>query len=174
MYGIHRYHNFLYVVRDSMPYVEVYDAQGSFSHLMNWTVPGMQGPYDMVGSDFQNLVITDWYDAANITVVSTKVENTVWKFSIGEPFTVVRLAEINNEDYILVTCSATQKIKVFSKSGNLLYEVSIPQIYQPRHSIKIGEGYAVCHGWGTDQLHRVCLISSTGQIQVRPIAILLG
>jgi len=172
VYGIYRFKENLYLVRDSTTHVEVYDV-----HLRNdWKgklmVDGMKGPYDLVGSDYsRTLFITDWFDSANITTVSTKSQNQVGRFSFNEDFTVVGLAATKqpSDSDVILTCSQTMKIKEYTKFGELKREVQIPSsITQPRHAIKLssGEGYVVCHGYGADpEQHRVCLLGNTGTIK---------
>jgi len=171
IYGIHRCKGSIYVARDSTPHVEIYDARLNNNRKGNLSVTGMKGPYDLVGNaKARSLFIADWLDTADITTVSTKAQNQVARFPInGDALDVVGLAAatMSSDSDVIVTCSRSMKIKEFKKSGTLVRQVQLPsEITQPRHAIKLasGEGYAVCHGYGSDDQHRVCLVDNAGNV----------
>jgi len=171
VYGVYRYKGSVYLVRDSSSYVEIYDARLRNDLKGNLTVDGMQGPYDLVGSDdSRSLFIMDWFDWGNVTTVSTKAQNQVNHFDIvDETFTVVGLTAVKQPSYcdVLLTCTQSRKIKEFTKLGELRREIQFPaEITQPRHTIKLssGNGYVVCHGYGAEEKHRVCLLDNTGAV----------
>jgi len=64
---------------------------------------------------------------------------------------------------VLVTCGRVRKIKEFSTDGHLLREVVLPDdVVSPWHAVQLSSGeFVVCQG---DLLHRVCLVSSDGQV----------
>jgi len=164
VYGVYRVKSSVYAIRDSTPYIETFSAFGGNSQLKNVTVNGMQGPYDMVGIGHQDLFILDWFDWANVTVFGLKSSGGASYFSLQESvYTSVALSASNQE--VIATCSQPQKIKEFSPTGQLLKEIYV-NVTQPRHTVKLrgGAGYVMCHGYGTDQLHRVCHLDNTGVI----------
>jgi len=172
IYGIYRIKDNLTIIRDSATHVEVYDVRGRNDWIGKLEVAGMTGPYDMVGSDdSRSLFITDWFDWSNIATVSTKAQNQVGRFPLGENFTVVGMAATKStttntaDSDVVVTCTQSLKIKEFTKFGEVVRQIQIPSgITQPRHTIKLtsGKGYAVCHGYGPVDKHRVCLLDNSG------------
>ena len=170
IYGIYCYKDNVSIVRDSTEHVEIYEARRLHDWKGKLAVEGLKGPYDMVGNGAsRSLFIMDWFDWANVTTVSTKAQNQVGRFSFDEPFTVVGLAATSKsaDSDVVVTCTQTLKVKEFTKFGQLVRQVSLPpEITQPRHTIKLssGNGYAVCHGYGPDEKHRVCILDNTGKI----------
>ena len=67
---------------------------------------------------------------------------------------------------VLVTYSDVRKIKEFSTDGQLLRKVKLPDdVVSPWHSVQLSSGeFVVCHGDRDDPVHRVCLVSSGGQV----------
>jgi len=67
---------------------------------------------------------------------------------------------------VLVTCAVVRKIKEFSTDGKLKREIQLAQdVVSPNHAIHLSNGqFVVCHGERDDPAHRVCLVSSDGQV----------
>jgi len=168
IYGIFRVKENLTLVRDSASHLEIYDVHRRNDWKGKLEVEGMKGPYDLVGGDdCRSLFITDWWDATNIITVSTKSQNQVDRFPMSKEGTVVGLAatKATSDSDVIVTYSQSLEIKEFTKFGALVRRVPIPpSIAQPRHTIKLasGKGYAVCHGYGPAEKHRVCLLDNSG------------
>ena len=67
---------------------------------------------------------------------------------------------------VLVTCIEVRKIKEFSTDGQLLHQFQLPEdVNAPHHTVQLSrEQFIVCHGEVFDDVHRVCLIGSDGQV----------
>jgi len=171
LYGIHHRKHMLYILRDLKSYVEVYDGQLKNDFIKNLQIDGLKLAYDFVGSeDCRSLFIADWMQKGNITTMSTKAQNDVKSFSITET-TDISLAPSypSSDSDLIVTYTKAQKIKEYTRGGSLVREVKLPdEIVNPVQAIKLspafGEGYAVCHGYGETDQHRVCLLSNTGEV----------
>jgi hypothetical protein len=166
VYGVYTQKDTIYAIRDSTPYIETFSATRGNKQQMNLTLSGLQGPYDMVGiAQLQTLYILDWFNWNNVTTFSLKSGNSQSQFSLQETQYSSFALSLTKYDTIIATCSASQKIRDFSPTGRVLREIYV-NVTQPRHTIKLrnGRGYAMCHGYGTDQLHRVCLLSDTGDV----------
>lgn len=164
VYGVQPIGDEIFVVRDSTPYIEVYD-RNTFRPKRNITVAGMRGPYDMVQSGpYQaSLFIADWFNGNNLFRVQIP-QGIVSNWStLEDSFTTLGLARSNSYTggaNIVVTASVSKKVKTFGVSGNVVDEVTVSAIPSPRQSIRVRQNrYAVCHGYGPPpELHRVCLV----------------
>lgn len=166
VYGVQPIGDEIFVIRDSTPYIEVYD-RNTFQPKRNITVAGMQGPYDMVQSspNQASLFIADWYNGNNLFRVQLP-QGIVSNWStLEDSFTTLGLARSNSYtgSNIVVTVSVSKKVKKFDVSGNMASEVTVSDIPSPRQSIQVGQNrYAVCHGYGpAPELHRVCLVDGS-------------
>jgi len=71
---------------------------------------------------------------------------------------------VNSVCNVLVTCDLV--IKEFTTDGKLLREISLESsIVNPCDAVELTNGeLVVCHGDEDDDLHRVCIVNSTGRI----------
>lgn len=172
VYGVQVIGEEVYIIRDSASYIEVYDRT-TLQHKRNMTIDGLGGPYDMVRSGYGSaagyLFIPSWFNAVNLTRVQPSLTNPtvdMWSF-LEQSLTTLGLARSNpyTGENILVTSSASRKIKEFAVDGNLVSEVTVSGISSPRQSVKVAsDRYAVCHGYGPPpELHRVCLVNDKGE-----------
>lgn len=172
MYGVQRIGNEIYVIRDSTPYIEVYDRL-TVLPKRNITISGMRGPYDMVKIEqypASSLLIADWFSNTLIGVQIPQETVTVWS-SVAENSAMTALGLAGPNRYtegraIVTSSSATGKLKKFGGPGNLVEEISIRDIPSPRQTIQVdSDRYAVCHGYGRPpEQHRVCLVDGDGRI----------
>jgi len=72
---------------------------------------------------------------------------------------------VNTAHNLLVTCRLVHKIKEFSSHGDLLREITLPDdVIHPQHVIQLTSGQlVVSHGWGSDPVHGVCMITADGR-----------
>ena len=82
----------------------------------------------------------------------------MWKMSdIPEGLSV----NVCHNHNLIVTCPKFGKIKEFSRHGDLLRDLTLPDdVINPWHAIQLTNGqFIVCHGCPGDQIHRVCKVS---------------
>ena len=70
---------------------------------------------------------------------------------------------VNADHNLIVTCLKVCKIKEFSSRGDLLRDVTLPDLINPCHTIQLINGqFIVCHGGCGDRIRRVCKVSEDG------------
>ena len=166
VFGATSLDNLLYVLRGlkSSEQIEVYDTD---SHQLQRriTVPGLSIGYDIVACAHNRCAYISDYsencihrvglpDGAHVT--NWPVNDKPWFLSVTDTHAV------------LVTCTVVRKIKIkeFSTDGKLKREIQLAQdVVSPIHAIQLSNGqFVVCHGKRNDPVHRVCLVSSDGQV----------
>jgi hypothetical protein len=80
-----------------------------------------------------------------------------------------------NLGHVLVACDEAKKVKEFKDDGELVREIRLqPDIVNPCHAVLMPNAgaassfdrFAVCHGAGSDWIHRVCIVDVSGQVQL--------
>jgi len=104
-----------------------------------------------------------WLPASLRVVVEWFTSPYISKWSVpGLPYGL----SVTPDGNLLVTCLGppNKLVELSADSGQCVREVSLqPDIERPRHALKLTIGqYLVCHGFGDDRLHRVCLVSPKG------------
>ena len=67
--------------------------------------------------------------------------------------------------HVLVTCAAERKLKEFITNGTLAREILLQEdLVHPHYAIRFDGQFIVSHSKGSDPLHRVCIINSTGHV----------
>ena len=167
VYGIGKIRENIYVIHDSNSSIFVYDSSyNRYNSKKNIHVDGMKGPYDMVVSKVvKSAFIVDWFNSSDVIRVNVNppYSSSHWCF-IPDSFTSAGLSLIQESENILLTESASGKIKEFSQTGNLVNSITLKNITNPRHAVKINEDrYAVCSGYNeTTDKHQVCLVDDKG------------
>jgi len=105
-------------------------------------------------SDFDNRCIHR-YDLRRLAIMQWRVP--------GSPAGLSVTPSCN----LLVTCHEPSKlVELSADSGQCVREITLQSdIVDPRHSVQLTTGeYVVCHGVGSDILHRVCLVGDDGNV----------
>jgi len=165
VYGVTSLDNHLYVLRHSKSsaQVEVYDIH-SCGLLHCLSVPGLGSSCDVIACAYNRCAYISDSSLRSIhrvalpgpdtTIMQWPTRDKPWYLSISVGHGLV------------VLCREVLKIKKFSTYGQLLQTVDLPRdVVSPWHTVQLCSGeYIVCHGGLDNQLHRVCLIGSDGQL----------
>ena len=161
VYGVTVLFDQVFAVRYGTPEVEVYD-----SNTLNLTsrlpVDGLVNPADLTScSKFRCLYISDWVGGV-IRRVELGGATTRWEVN-DHPY---GLSVTPDPDFhLIVTCVYTRKLKKFTTNGTLVREILLQEdLAHPLHAIQFDGQFIVSHGWGSDPLHRVCIVNSTGHV----------
>jgi len=164
VWGVTSLDNLLYVLRGSKSseHIEVYDTD---SHQLQRriTVPELGGKNDIVACAHNRCAYIS--DNSNNCIHRVGLPNGahVTKWPVNDKPWFLSLTDIHS---VLVTCAVVRKIKEFSTDGKLKREIQLAQdVVSPIHAIQLSNGqFVVCHGERDDPVHRVCLMSSDGQV----------
>ena len=165
VWGVTSLDNHLYVLcgYQSFDQIEVYDITSY--QLLRWlTVPGLSEmtAVDIVACGHNRCAyISD--HVHNLVHRVSLSDDTVTQWPVGDKPSRLSLTQTRG---VLVLCRGVRKIKEFSSEGLLLHELSLPQeVVKPWHAIQLSSGqFIVCHGGLNEQIHRVCLIGSDGNV----------
>lgn len=139
--------------------IEVYDID-SFQLRRRLTVPGLIAAFDIVACERYGCAYVSNALRQSVHRVALRgVAITHWPVN-----DVPSCLSVTVKHNVLVTCRHVRKIKEFSSYGELLREF-ISSVASPWHTVQLSSGeLIVCHGHRIEPLHRVCLISSDGQV----------
>ena len=140
--------------------ITVYDTE-TYKVRRSLRVPRLGGVSDMTSCKrYQCIYISDW---ENEVVHRVDIENTITRWSVGDMPDGLSVNSVYN---VLVTCYEKRKIKVFTSGGTVIRVIRLQSdVVNPFHSVELTtDKYIVCHGTGNDQLHRVCLVDSSGRV----------
>lgn len=118
---------------------------------------------DMVSCDkHQCLYIAD---SRNRVVYRVTNDNTITQWPLDDMPCGLSVNSAGN--VIIVTCNEENKIKEFTTDGELIQEISLESdIVHPWHAVELtADQFVVCHGLFGDPLHRVCVVSSSGEVR---------
>ena len=162
--GVTSLDNLLYVLRDSKSteQIEVYDTD---SHQLQRrvTVPGLGNRADIVACAHNRCAYISDHSKNYIHRVGLPDGAHVTKWPVNDkPW----FLSVTDTHAVLVTCPVVRKIKEFSTDGKLKREIQLTQdVVSPLHAIQLSNGqFVVCRGERDDPVHRVCLVSSDGQV----------
>jgi len=139
--------------------IEVYDVI-TYRLQRCLTVPNARGFIDITSCEHYHCLYIGDPRVECVHRLDVDGAATQWPVN-GEP----RGLSVNAAHNVIVTCRRVRKIKEFSSHGDLRRELTLPDdVINPRHTIQSRSGqFIVCHGAGSDQLHRVCMISADGR-----------
>lgn len=158
----------VFVVRSGTSELEAYSGE-RFDLVRHVAVAELVQPWDLTScSTFQCIYVADLSDPGRIHKVTLNVKTTSWNVD-DDPYGL----SVTSHPYchVLVTCRDARKLKEFSESGRILREVLLGEdLLHPIHSVgfhyrhSMDINYVVCHGDGSDPLHRVCILDATGNV----------
>lgn len=102
----------------------------------------------------------------------TGYNTTTWPVN-DEPWGV---SVTSNLGHVLIACDEAKKVKEFEGDGQLVREICLQtDIVNPCHAVLMPNAYlsdvgsnfdrfAVCHGAGSDSIHRVCIVDVSGRV----------
>ena len=161
--GVTSLDNHLYVLRDnkSSEQVEVYDVN-SYHFQRCLTVPGLRDANDIVACAHNRCAYISNSSHKSVHKIALSGDTTT-QWPVNDKPNGLSLSLTHG---VLVTCFDVRKIKEFSTDGQLLHEVVLPdELASPFHSVQLSSGeFIVCHGGNAYPIHRVCLVSSDGQV----------
>ena len=149
----------VFVVRHETREVQMYDSN-TFNLTSRLQVDGLADPVDLTScSKFRCLYISDW-DGEQIHRVELGGATTRWKVNdVPDGLSVTP----DPDFHVLVTCGYARKVKEFTTNGTLVREILLQtDMVHPWHAIQFDGQFIVSHGRGSDPLHRVCIVNSTG------------
>ena len=150
----------VFVVRLLTPEVEVYEST-TLNLTNRFPVDGLENPGDLTScGKFRCLYISDW-TGREIHRVELKGATTRWKVN----YVSFGLSVTPDPDFhVLVTCHAERKLMEFKTDGTIVREIRLQQdLVSPLHAIQFDGQFIISHGWGSERLHRVCIVNWTGQ-----------
>jgi len=158
--GLTTLNNELFVRYQCHTDITVYDTE-SYSLQRHLRVPGLGSVKDMTSCERNQCI----YIADQVNEVVHRIENknTITQWSvIGEPSGL----SVNSRCNLLVTCFNESKLKEFTTDGKLIRVISLQSdVVHPSHSVELTtDRFIVCHGYGKDPMHRVCLVDSSGRV----------
>jgi len=163
--GVTSLDNNLYVLRNkSSEQIEVYDID-SYCLQRQLTVHALHAVFDIVACGYNGCAyVSDTSHVHRVALGFSIRPTPKWPVNENGLLSLSLTAKHN----LLVTCCEVRKIKEFTTNGKLLREVVLPEhVCSPGHTVQLSSGeLIVCHGKGHDPLalHRVCQISSDGQV----------
>ena len=151
----------IYLLRDKeRDQVEVYDVI-TYRLSRRLTVPNVSLFTDITSCEyFRCAYIGDHTDEC---VHRLDVQGAITRWAVNDK---PQGLSVNAAHNVIVICRRVQKMKEFSSHGELLREItSLPaDVVNPWHAIQTRSGqFIVCHGYHTDPIHRVCMISADGR-----------
>ena len=162
VYGVQSLEGEIYLLRPKgRDIVEVYDVI-TYNLLRCLTVPNCRNVNDMkICAHCRCIYITD---AITECIHKLGLHNgaTQHQWPVNDkPHNL----SVNKSHNLLVTCPYVRKIKEFCSDGNLLRELTLhDDVIYPWHAIQLTSGqFIVCHGVGSDVVHRVSKISADGR-----------
>ena len=159
----------LFVVSSHRSEIEVYDSiKLSFSRQLN--VKELFGPLDIVSCNTNTcLYIFDDKDRTGQSKEILRVDpngKLIKKWSTGEDWGY-GLSVTYESNVLSVVCNK-HKLREYSPDGCLICEIDLSShafIYHPLHAIKLTNNhFLVSHGEIYDDLHRVCIVDSDGNL----------
>jgi len=141
--------------------VEVYDVI-TYQLQRCLTVPNFSGFSDMTSCEHYHCLYIGVPGVSCVYRLGLGVKGTATQWSINDKPSGLSVNAAHN---VIVTCPFVRKIKEFTSHGDLLRELTLPDdVSHPLHTIQSHSGqFIVCHGYGDDPLHRVCVISADGR-----------
>jgi len=161
--GVTSLDNLLYVLRGftSSEQIEVYDKN---THRLQrkLTVHGLGFVSDITACRHNRCAYISDEDSRCVRRVALPGAD-VTRWSVND--TPAGLS-VTDSHAVLVTCIEVRKVKEFSTDGVLLRQLQLPEdILAPHHAVQLSsEQVLVCHGEVFDDVHRVCLVGSNGQV----------
>ena len=143
--------------RAKCKYVEVYDIN-TYALTRHLKMDVVNFPKDMTScGQFRCLYIAGPFLIQQVKLIG---ETTRWEVD-SEPDGLSVSHESNC--HLLVTCTDACAIKEFTSRGDLVREIFLKDnIVNPTHAVYINEHFIVCHGCDGDDLHRVCIVDTSG------------
>ena len=151
----------VFVVRRATTEVELYDSN-TLKLTSRIPVDGLVDPWDMTSCrKFRCLYIADLY-TREIHRVELNGATTRWKVT-DEPDALS--VTLDPDYHVLVTFCDAHKLNEFTTNGTLVREILLQEdMVYPQHAIQFDGQFIVSHGIDSDQLNRVCIVSSTGHV----------
>jgi len=140
--------------------ITVYDTD-TYNILERLQVPLLGSVSDMTSCKTHQCVYIA--DPAKNEIHRVVNIDTVTSWSIDdEP----RGLSVNSVCNVLVTCYYVGKVKEFTTDGKLIRAINLESsIVHPLHTVELTTGQlVVCHGFGNDAVHRVCIVNSSGRV----------
>ena len=167
VYGVTAMRGEVFLVRDEVAEVEVYDAD-TFAPLRQIPVKGLIHPVDIASSVIDNslyivnAVRTMFRDDNTIHRTELKGQTTKWavKGTIGG------ISVDAGGETVTVTCNDSHKLKQFTSNGHLIRVVRLKDnVMHPWHAVPLTAGqFLVSHGWASDKMKRVCVVDIHGGV----------
>ena len=152
----------VFVVRDETTAVEVYDAE-TLTLLRHLAATELVKPYDMT-SNAKNgsLYIADGGHNGSVHRMTADGRTKYWKLR-DAPYGIATAFDGRN---VLVSFSETRKLREYTGDGKLVREILLDDsVVRPAHALQISKTlWAVCHGWASDRLQRVCIVDAEGRV----------
>jgi DNA-binding beta-propeller fold protein YncE len=159
VYGLTTLNNELYV-RYLGKDITVYDTE-TYSVQRTLPIAGLEAVSDMTSCHIHQCVYVA--DAKNSVVhrIGNNSGTAQWPVH-DRPHGL----SVNSVCNVLVTCDEACKIKEFTTDGQLVREISLQSdLVRPAQAVELTfDQFVVCHGQGTDPLHRVCTVDSNGRV----------
>lgn len=151
------------VLRHDSRYVDLYDSL-TRRRQRRVLINQLQRGTDMTSSTRHQCVYVADYKGKAIFRLTADNKTKLSKWTVNDgPFT---LAVMSN-DNLLVTCPDTRSLKEFTTDGRLVREIVLEQNITSYvwHAIELSSGeFAVSFGALRDDIHKVCIVNSLGQI----------
>ena len=156
----------VFLVREDIPEVEVYDT-ATLTLQRRLAVSGLVTPSDMTScAKYNYLYIADrgYSDGTNRFVHRVELNGTTTKWQLNDK--PACLSVTPDGFNVIVTCVEVRKLKDYTRHGALVREILLQEdMFHPRHAVQLTSGqFVVCHGWGSDPLHRVGLVDTEGRV----------
>ena len=173
----------VFLVRHATPEVEVYDADAlTLRRLL--AVPGLVRPWDMTSCRRHRCLYVADLDTNSVHRVepsnddvdddgsTTTTTSTRWSVDDKpEGLSVVTGSGFDGGANVIVACDRARKLKEYTTRGVFVREVRFPvDLTSPWHAVAVphrrpstddgGGRFVVCHGWGSDPLHCVCVVDA--------------
>ena len=156
----------VFLVRRFTPEVEVYDT-ATLTLQRRLTVSGLATPNDMTSCIKYNcLYIADrgYTDDTNRFIHRVELNGSTTKWPLTDKLACLSVTPDGSN--VIVTFYEVRKLQEYTRHGDLVREILLQEdMVHPCHAVQLTSGqFVVCHGWGSDPLHRVCLVDTKGRV----------
>ena len=159
IHGLAVYEDQLFVLTCRPNKILVYNCT-NFALTREISIDALESPQCMdICTSNACLYISDYVSRSVYKLpVSDERNMTSWRVS-DKP----RGISVNRNSNVLVIIERKQLIEEYTPTGELVRNIPHRQIARPWHCVQFNTGeYVVCHGSGSTDQHRVCLIDQTG------------
>lgn len=140
--------------------MQVYDSL-TLRLLHNLSIPGHRCVSDMTSCPKCHVLYVADECSRMVHVIDDSGLRHQWNLS-DAPVSV----SVNSHLNVVITFADVRKLREFTPTGQLLREITLQSdVIHPTHAVQLDDNqYAVVHGWLSDNLHRVCIVSSNGTV----------